>query len=276
MRTTIASGMGSKFRLAPTLNRYMPSDKKRHVSGFAGRVNEILAMRKYDVEICNDKDKDIFIMLKNLCQPGNRDKMIRQMLTLNYFEDNFMEFKELTAVGYMEGMDEINYATAVWYMFLTSFNGDRRQYSPDKSLEIPSNFHRHMIRKVPTLYRLDGVQVWNLDIFDLIEQELKNPALCFQTNYYLDSPYLDNKAGYQEDMSSELEHKRYCHSLARLTGNVTVSGYDNSLYDQILVDEYGFYKTPLKNMPVSMEVTPKGQKKQRKLECIWTNYDVRM
>lgn len=66
--------------------------------------------------------------------------------------------------------------------------------------------------------------------------EAKNPE-GEDTFYFLDSPYLENKAAYKHNMTSPKEHKAYCEALRKLKGAVMACGYDEErykLYDDIL------------------------------------------
>lgn len=56
MSSTIAPYPGGKHTLAPLLVRFMPK-LPRHISGFGGMANEILAMPQRKIRIYNDKNR---------------------------------------------------------------------------------------------------------------------------------------------------------------------------------------------------------------------------
>lgn len=272
-RVTVAPYQGGKNNLAPLLNAYMkPSE--RYISGFGGMANEILIMPPHREEIYNDIDKNQCILFACLSDKGKREELFQWILQYPYDEDTFNRLREKTKDGYQESVSQCEYASWVWYLRLASFNGAGRSFK--RKAQTTWTFQKSIARKFYGLSRLDGLVVWNKDIFTLMEEESGHPN-GEGTFYFLDSPYLENKAGYTYNMTSAEEHERYCRSIGEyLKGGVMVCGYDEPqycLYDEILCRQYGFHKIPLKERPVSMALTEKGGKKTRKTECIWVNYE---
>lgn len=271
MISTIAAYQGGKHTLAPLLVRFMPK-LQRHISGFGGMANEILAMPKRKIRIYNDKDKDLCILLSCLAKEEIRKKLFQEILKYEYCKENFMELKDKTSSGYYEQVEIWVYAAWVWYTLLASRDGDRETYSKDKAMEMGQNFQQRIIGKKWDLMKLQGIEVWNKDIADLIIEEIQNPNEN-QTFYFLDSPYYGNKANYKHNKISHSDHEIYCKSLVKLNGAIMVCGYDNNtLYDEILVQEYGFKKIKLGLYAVTMGYHQKGEKCKLENECIWINY----
>ena len=271
MSSTIAPYPGGKHTLAPLLVRFMPK-LPRHISGFGGMANEILAMPQREIRIYNEKDNDLCILLSCLAKEETRRKLFCEILKYKYCKENFIELKEKTSSGYNEQVEIWAYAAWVWYTLLVSRDGAREFYSTNAGMELGQNFQQRIMGKKWDLRRLEGLEVLNKDIYDLIEEEIKNPN-GKQTFYFLDSPYYGNNANYKYNIVSHFDHEEYCKSLVKLKGDVMVCGYDNNtLYDEILVKEHGFRKIKIGLYAVTMEHHQKGEKCKLEKECIWINY----
>ena len=271
MIRTIAAYPGGKHTLAPLLVRFMPN-LSRNISGFGGMANEILAMPQRKIRIYNDKDKDLCILLSCFAKEETRVKLFHEILKYEYCKENFMELKAKTSSGYYGQVEIWVYAAWVWYTLLVSRDGGREAYSKDKDMEMGKNFQHRIMGKKWDLMRLEGIGVWNKDIYDLIEEEIQNPD-GNQTFYFLDSPYYGNKASYKYNMVSDFDHNLYCKSLVKLKGAIMVCGYDNNnLYDEILVKKHGFKKIKLGLYAVTMGYHQRGEKCKLETECIWINY----
>ncbi len=274
MNKTVAGYPGGKHHLAPLLVSLMRRSK-RYITGFGGMANEMLAMPPHKTEIYNDIDKNLCCLFSCLSDSEKREELIKKVSTFPYSREHFeMAKKYIENTIVCEG-NEIEYASMVWYKYLASVNGGDANYRQDAKMEMGWNFFKRVNKKRYDLSRLEGITIWNRDILELLEMEAKNPE-GEDTFYFLDSPYLENRAGYKHNMTSPEEHKAYCEALRKLKGAVMVCGYDEEkykLYDDIL-EPYGFHRKPLKERPKSMEMTKRGGRKTRVTECIWVNYRI--
>lgn len=270
LKATVSPYPGGKYHLSPLLNSLMVK-KKRHISGFGGMANEFLLMPPRETEIYNDKNKNLYHLFSCLSDRKKRKGMFDEILEIPFTKDSFDKIKDEIDNGYQSQTDFVTYGAWVWFVHLASRNGSGSDFK--NILKSKNKFHNNIINKWYALSRFDDVVVWNRDILDLLDEEKDNPE-GKDTFYFMDSPYLDNKAGYDENMRSEKEHKLYCHAVGKLKGAIMVCGYDKpiyKLYDDIL-GEYGFHKMSLKERPISMETTALGGTKRREIECIWINY----
>ena len=87
MSSTIAPYPGGKHTLAPLLVRFMPK-LPRHISGFGGMANEILAMPQREIRIYNEKDNDFCILLSCLAKEETRRKLFCEILKYKYCKEN--------------------------------------------------------------------------------------------------------------------------------------------------------------------------------------------
>ena len=166
MSSTIAPYPGGKHTLAPLLVRFMPK-LPRHISGFGGMANEILAMPQREIRIYNEKDNDLCILLSCLAKEETRRKLFCEILKYKYCKENFIELKEKTSSGYNEQVEIWAYAAWVWYTLLVSRDGAREFYSTNAGMELGQNFQQRIMGKKWDLRRLEGLEVLNKDIYDL-------------------------------------------------------------------------------------------------------------
>ena len=283
MKATVSPYPGGKYNLSPLLNSLMV-EKKRHLSGFGGMGNEFLSMPPHETEIYNDVNKNLYHLFSCLSSEEKREGLFKKILDIPYTKESFDKIKEELERGYISQTDYITYGAWVWFSHITSRNGSGDNYNGEDLKKLENNgfeknfrtekqFHNYIVNKWYALSRFNNVIVWNKDIFNLLDEEKDNPEGA-DTFYFMDSPYLENKAGYKHNMTTREEHEAYCHAITKLRGAVMVCGYDEpkyKLYDDIL-GEYGFCRVPLKERPISMETTKRGGRKSRKTECIWINY----
>ena len=79
---------------------------------------------------------------------------------------------------------------------------------------------------------------------------------------------------YANNMTSEQEHRRLLETMKDIP-NIMISGYDSQLYQQILCEQYGFWKYEMGEKAVTMGVSLYGEARTRKMECIWTSYPIK-
>lgn len=284
-KATVAPYPGGKYHLAPLLNSLMVG-KRRHISGFGGMANEFLSMAPHETEIYNDINNNLCHLFSCLNDGEKREALFDKILEIPYTKKSFDKIKKELEKGYINQTDFITYGAWVWFAHLTSRNGSGDSYNGEdlenenlkddgfkRIFKSENQFHNYICKKWYALSRFDNVIVWNKDIFSLLDAEKDNPEGS-DTFYFMDSPYLENNAGYDDNMKTSKKHEPYCHAIGKLKGAVMVCGYDKpiyKLYDDIL-GEYGFSKIILKERPVTMETTEKGGRKRRETECIWINY----
>ena len=129
--------------------------------------------------------------------------------------------------------------------------------------------------KLDMLERFEGVQVTNRNALDVIKEDIQNKELADRTMYFLDSPYFENNAGYSHNMVFSKEHEEYCDLVGRLGGYKMVCGYDNPVYQKILVEKYGFYKYLVKEVAKTMRIGGGDELRAREDEFVWLSYPLK-
>lgn len=275
---TIAAYMGAKYRLALILAAMMVYQKaNRFKDLFGGAGNMIIQKPTHKIEIYNDLDSDLCCLFRQLSTEATREKLVQIMFTLPY--NNAMQewTKKILMFGYSNsGLSETEYAAYVWYDLLASMNGDKTggfRGINDRLNE--EKFRNKIFGKLDMLQRFDGVQVTNRNALDVIREDIQNKELADRTMYFLDSPYFENNAGYSHNMVFSDEHWEYCELVGKLGGYKMVCGYDNPVYQKILVEKYGFHKYLVKEVAKTMRIGGGDELKSREEEYVWLNYKVK-
>lgn len=277
-KVTIAAYMGAKYWLAPILSAMMVYKcTDRYVDLFGGVGNMIIQKPTHKVEIYNDLDSDLCCLFRQLSTEATRDKLVQIMFTLPY--NNAMQeyTKKTLSFGYSSsGLSETEYASYVWYTLLTSMNGDKTggfRGINDKMDE--TKFRNKIFHKLDMLDRFEGVQVTNRNALDVIREDIQNKELADRTMYFLDSPYFENNAGYSHNMVISEEHEEYCELVGKLGGYKMVCGYDNPVYQKILVKKYGFHKYLVAEVAKTMRIGGGDELKGRAEEYVWLSYKLK-
>ena len=115
--------------------------------------------------------------------------------------------------------------------------------------------------------RLSRVVIFSEDALTLIRREDDE-----DTFFYCDPPYVSSTRVVDDAYSCEMtndQHKRLLSTLGAVTGKFLLSGYPNALYDAA-ASKYGWHRVDITidNKASSQKVKPK------KIECLWSNYDI--
>lgn len=114
--------------------------------------------------------------------------------------------------------------------------------------------------------RLRRVEICNQDFAEFISK--RDHAKAF---FYLDPPYLHSTRSttgeYGEHEMSEEQHKKLLAQLRSISGKFMLSGYHSDLYDAwASASGWICHEKRVDNHASSAKI------KERKIECIWTNY----
>lgn len=277
-RTTIAAYMGAKYWLAPILVAMMVyRDAYRYVDLFGGVGNLIVQKPSHRIEVYNDLDSDLCCLFRQISTEKGRTEVVRHIFNLPYDKETHDKVQETIRQGLLHSkMSETEYAANVWYVLLSSMNGDKHgrfRGINDRMDEV--RFRNKIFRKLGILERFEGVQVTNRNALDVMREDIENKELADRTMYFLDSPYFENHAGYTHNMAFSDEHIKYCELVGKLGGYKMVCGYDNPVYQKILVDKYGFHKYFVAEVAKSMRIGGGDMPKDRAEEYVWLSYTLK-
>ncbi len=272
LHTGLYPYMGAKGRDAENyveLFRYINAEGKpitRLVDTNFGAGNIVSASAGlFEERVSNDIDQRIAFLAQMVSDQDQREAVLDKMSRLNVSEKIYKFCGE--ALENERPVSAVQKAAYIWYRFFYGFNGNGRDFSPHNTQEA-------LFNRVELLPTFDGVKMRNMDMVDLLLEEKENPERMKTTMYYLDPPYLANKVEYENNMTSEKEHRRLLEAMKDIP-NIMISGYDSQLYQQILCEQYGFWRYEMGEKAVTMGTSRYGEAKKRKMECIWTSYPVK-
>ncbi|WP_302326021.1 DNA adenine methylase [Enterocloster lavalensis] len=275
---SVAAYMGAKCRLAQILVAMMVYMKaNRYVDLFGGLGNLFIQKPVHEIEVYNDLDSDLYCLFKQLSTGGGRSALVKRILDFSYSAEVHDKAQEILRSGLIKsGISELEYATYVWYDLLTSMNGNKTGAFRGINDKIDENkVKNRILHKLDMLERFEGVQVTNRNALDVIKEDIQNKELADRTMYFLDSPYFENNAGYSHNMVFSKEHEEYCDLVGRLGGYKMVCGYDNPVYQKILVEKYGFYKYLVKEVAKTMRIGGGDELRAREDEFVWLSYPLK-
>lgn len=277
-RVTVTAYMGAKYWLAPMLVAMMVyMDVERYADLFGGAGNLFIQKPTHEVEIYNDFDSDLCCLFRQLSTERGRSALVRNILEFSYSIEVHDKAQEILRSGLSKsGISEPEYAAYVWYVLLTSMNGNKTgAFCGINEKMNETKFRNKILHKLDMLDRFEGVQVTNRNALDIIREDIQNKQLADRTMYFLDSPYFENNAGYSQNMVFSEEHEEYCDLVGRLGGYKMVCGYDNPVYQKILVDKYGFYKYLVKEVAKTMRIGGGDELRAREDEYVWLSYPLK-
>ena len=112
-------------------------------------------------------------------------------------------------------------------------------------------------------------------MIDLLKEEKSYPELLNHTFYYLDPPYLNNKARYKKN-SETLEFHEELTKVIDGIPYIMISGYDNEIYERNLVEKLHFHKYVFAEKVENIENVKAGGMRPERIEVIWTSYELQV
>ena len=220
---------GAKNRLAKWICEYIP-EHKVYLEPYFGSGAILFNKLKAKIETVNDLDGNVvnyFEVIRN-----NSAELIRRIELTPYGRDEYED-------SFIEDMndDEIEkarkYAVRCWQGFGCSNrykNGFRSSQQGNSPMTTKAWNEFPETLKLAT-ERLKQVQIENLDALELIRRY--DTADVF---IYIDPPYLHSTRKnylYKHEMSDK-QHMELLELLKNHPGRILLSGYENSLYDELL------------------------------------------
>lgn len=251
---TVLRWPGSKWRLAPLINSYLPATRV-YVEPFCGGASVLLQRPRSEIEVLNDINGDVVTFWRCLRDDARR---------LAYLVDNTpYSREEYEASRQREGFDEFETARRLvvrcWQGFgskIVGASGWRRSVEAGKrNPQIDWWSLPDRLRMVAD--RLRGVYIERLDALTLLRQFWRE-----DTALYVDPPYhpetIPDSRFYPDAPDVEF-HRELVAQLHRFPGPVVLSGYEHADYDSVLSDW----------MRSSVSALADGG--HHRTECLWVN-----
>ena len=247
---------GAKNRLADWILSFIP-DHKVYLEPYAGSLAVLLNKQRSHIETVNDINADVVNFFRVLREhPDELAKAIN--LTPYARSEYYQAYKKSDCNSDLERARK--FCVCCWQGFGCSntycngFKSGQQSTSPNPA----KAWHDLPDYLIIAAERLKGVQIECLPAIELIKRY--DTADVF---IYADPPYLPGtRKGYlyKYEMSKE-DHIELLETLLKHPGKVLLSGYDNDLYNEMLVGWHKEFKAT---------VAEAGNKR---IETLWMNYD---
>lgn len=250
---------GAKNRIAKWIVSFIP-EHEVYLEPYAGSLAVLLNKERSHIETVNDLNNDVvnyFTVLRN-----NADELIQELELTPYARkeyndscvpcdtDTCIERARKFAVRCWQGFGCSN-------LYRNGFKSGQQSVSPN-----PARAWHNLSSYLPVISeRLKGVQIENLEALELIDRYDTKDVFI-----YADPPYLTNTRKnylYKHEMTEE-QHVDLLNVLLKHKGKVLISGYDNDLYNKMLV---GWHKEQKGTL---------GEGGVQRIETLWMNYEIQM
>jgi DNA adenine methylase len=260
---------GGKGNMLKDLYSFFPKEYNVFIEPFCGSAVVTLNQKNEKcIEIINDIDGNVYSLYKTLQDPTFFVEFKKKCDLTCYHEDLRVEAK----LKLKEDLDIIDRAYYFFVYNRMSFNGVGG-FSVNKVIRRNmSKSVSDMLSTIDGLYnmhqRLSKVIVLKQDALKVIENNnFKN------TFIYCDPPYSwDTRTStrYKNDFTPQ-QQEELLNLIIQSKSNILLSGYDNPLYERILVKENAWnkYDFVVNTIDGTRNHTPK-----KKTESLWCNYDI--
>lgn len=280
---------------------------------FGGMANILLHKAPHPEEYYNDLNQKLTTLMLVLSDEKLSKQLFKIMLDTpvyynqggfdyakfasNYMLDPNSEFMKNYAYN-LNNEDKdprlniVEKAAVVWQSLLMSFNGSMRGFTgirvntedgiefKVKAGHLKGNeslaLQEKLINKLDIPKRLKNVNILNMNAFELIDTVKEDDTALM----VCDSPYtkkqMTSKVIYECEFSEEDQY-RYARLLYDSRAKALVCGYDNEIYNGILLNPdgpYKWYKYEVAEVAKTMSRGSIGQMKSKATEIIWTNWKI--
>lgn len=252
------------------LNKLLPLIPKHGFYGevFGGAASLLFYKEPAQLEVYNDLDSNLVNFFRVLRDEEKFEKFYLKIQLTPYSREEHRFCKKRLE----ETIDEIEKARRMFYLFVSSFGG-QGGWSYAKKEAKKSHAVREYLGRIDLLpefhKRFRMVQVEHLDFMDFLK---KYNVWGKEGFFYLDPPYypskIKTKRSYKFLMSVNDHWNMIKWLIEDCKVKILLSGYDNNMYNLLL--EKGWRKEEWKGRIH----TTAGQKEQKKIECVWFNYDI--
>lgn len=256
---------GSKHRIAKHLIDLIPKHNC-WVEAFCGSAILTLSKSPAPIEVINDIDGEIVNFFQQL--RDNSHELLRMLELTPYASDELVLARQAAETSSLERARR--FAIQAMMSMNGLFGAERGGFShtdaysrSGKEARV-SRWYNLPNRLVPIVERLRSVRVDNLDAREIVVNYLNRPA----TVVYLDPPYFVNRSlGYSHDQTIDLAFQVELLELCnRARCMLFLSGYENDLYNSLLLHKDGWRKTRIDTYTKGSN----GQSYVRE-EVVWMN-----
>lgn len=253
---TVLKYPGAKNRLAPWIIKHIP-EHTVYLEPFFGSGGVFFNKKPATIETINDLNADVVNYFKVL--RTNPEELISLLELTPFSRDEYYNAYEEEASSDVEKARRFAVQCFMGYGCSNNYKNGFRSSQQGNSPRTTNAWNKLPETLRAATLRLKDAQIENLQAVELIKR-YNTPDVFI----YADPPYLKSTRKsnlYKHEMSDE-QHIDLLKALLLHPGKVLLSGYENKLYDSILLGWNKVYKdTTVEN----------GLKRT---EVLWMNYDV--
>jgi DNA adenine methylase len=256
---------GAKLRIVSRLTKCLPPHNA-WVEAFCGSAALTLAKKAAPIEVINDLNGEIVNVFEQL--RDNADAVCRAIALTPYARAEFLSARAIHPNG-----DDLERARRFLVTSMMTVNGTYGStsagfsFSPSYARECKearvSRWYNLPERLTRVVERLRNVRVENRDARELLRMFADRPA----TLVYLDPPYFVKRSHrYVIDASDESFHRELLEICIKARCMIILSGYENPLYDSILVQGAGWTRDVIET-----KTRDTSGKDYGRTEVLWKN-----
>lgn len=251
---------GGKFALRKWIISHFPKHST-YVEPFGGAAHVLLAKPMAKCEVYNDLD-DTIVNFWRVIRDAESAELLCQMLEMTPYSRS--EF--LACRNSIRNLDLSNIERARIFCVLNkqSFAAKGRDWGYNTDGHSVKNWLSMPITIRQIASRIRGVTIENKDACSVIKA-FDTPS----TLHYCDPPYMENvrkkENCYTHEMS-DAEHVKLLQTILSVSGMVVISGYNNELYNSMLLPAGWTVKTKSVN---SASAGGRNKGESARIECLW-------
>jgi len=256
---------GAKLRIVSQIVNSLPPHNA-WVEAFCGSAALTVAKNPAPIEVINDLNGEIVNVFQQL---RDNSEALREAIALTpYARTEFLlardskipgdplERARKFLVATMMAVNGTYGSTKAGFSFSQSYTRTGKEARVSRWYNLPNRLAR-------VVERLRNVRIENRDARELLEMFSNRPA----TLVYLDPPYFVKRSHkYVIDTEEESFHRELLEICLKARCMILLSGYDNSLYDSLLVKEGAWTRTTIQT-----KTRDTSGKDYLRTEVLWKN-----
>jgi DNA adenine methylase len=247
---------GAKWAMAEQIIQYFPKHKG-YLEPYFGSGGVLFTKQKCNLETVNDIDNEVINFFQVL--KSNYIELKAELQNTPYARNIYLSIQETIPTSNLERAYKffiMSWMSHAGYQpHCTGWSHSKNPNGPNKA-----TIFKNVVDSLEQFAeRLREVQVENTDALGLIKTHDFKDTLI-----YMDPPYVTETRKpnlYKHEMTDK-DHKRLLETVVKMKAKILISGYDNSLYNEVLKDW---------NKLTFPAIDGKGNQKQ---EVVWFNYDI--
>lgn len=256
---------GAKLRLVSKIVEQLPPHNA-WVEAFCGSAALTLAKKPAPIEVINDLDNEIVNVFQQLRE--NNEALCQAIALTPYAREELFDARESMGVGEpLERARKFLIATmmtvnatygsgSAGFSFSQSFSREEKEARVSRWYNLPERLSK-------VVDRLRSIRIENRDARELVRMFADRPA----TLIYLDPPYFVRREHkYVIDAVDKDFHRELLTECRLSRCMIIISGYDNELYNSMLVKEGNWLKRSIQT-----KTRDTSGKDYSRTEVLWTN-----